>query len=111
MAPESPRPLYIPCSGSPLEYYEVGRQIGEGAYAVVKEATEKATGRRVAVKVYDKRRLKGANRERAVEREIRLLQRIRDPHIVEFCSAYNTATHVLLWLICRFTLSWSMSLE
>jgi len=37
-----------------LDDYSIGKQLGQGAYAVVKLAVHKPTGRYVAVKVYEK---------------------------------------------------------
>ena len=44
-------------SGSSLEDYSLGKDIGKGAYAIVKEAVHKTTGIRVAIKFYDKTKL------------------------------------------------------
>ena len=50
-----------------------GRQIGEGAYAVVRVATSREDGKKYAIKVYDKTKLNDINRQRSVRREVVLL--------------------------------------
>jgi len=40
-----------------ISEYKFGRQIGQGAYAVVKECYHKITGKTLAIKVYDKYKL------------------------------------------------------
>jgi serine/threonine protein kinase len=42
--------------------YMFGRQIGEGAYAVVRVATSRENNRKYAIKVYDKTKLSDINR-------------------------------------------------
>lgn len=37
--------------------YQIGKQIGHGAYAVVKEGTHRPTGEKVAMKIYDRFKL------------------------------------------------------
>ena len=48
--------------------YTVGRVVGEGAYASVRVATSKASGRKVAIKVYEKGKLKEQQRKKSVRR-------------------------------------------
>lgn len=38
--------------------YKLGKMLGQGAYAIVREATHIQTGCKVAVKIYDKYKLK-----------------------------------------------------
>lgn len=38
--------------------YKLGKMLGQGAYAIVREAVHIQTGCRVAVKIYDKYKLK-----------------------------------------------------
>jgi len=48
--------LDTPTSEAHRARYTLGRQIGSGNYAVVKEALDRKTGQRVAIKIMDKRR-------------------------------------------------------
>lgn len=94
--------------------YIIGRQVGEGAYAAVKEGTQRSTGERVAVKIYDMKRLRGGsiNKERAVEREIKLLKKMSHKNVVGFHASFRTLTHVPAisqHASHRSTWSWSTS--
>jgi serine/threonine protein kinase len=48
--------------------YTVGRIVGEGAYASVRVATYKPTGKKVAIKVYEKIKLREPQRKKSVRR-------------------------------------------
>lgn len=54
--------------------YQLGALLGQGNYAQVKQATHKATGMQVAIKIYDKFKLSAnAQIKKSVQREIKLL--------------------------------------
>jgi serine/threonine protein kinase len=42
---------------SDISDYQLGKQIGSGAYAVVKEAIHRPTNEKVAIKIYDRFKL------------------------------------------------------
>ncbi len=48
--------------------YTVGRVVGEGAYASVRVATHKPQGKKVAIKVYEKAKLREPQRRKSVRR-------------------------------------------
>jgi serine/threonine protein kinase len=76
--------------------YAFGRQIGEGAYAVVRIATSREDNKKYAIKVYDKTKLSDINRQRSVRREVVLLQKMNHEHIVKLVEAFETDSHVYL---------------
>lgn len=51
----------------------MGKQIGQGAYATVRIALHKPTNQKVAIKIYEKTRIKEPQRKKSVRREIKLL--------------------------------------
>lgn len=55
------------------------KQIGQGAYAVVKEAIHKPTGEKVAIKVYDRFKLMDIQRKKSALREIKILSKLSHP--------------------------------
>ncbi len=61
---------------SDINAYHFGRQIGQGAYAIVKEGTHKPSGERVAIKQYDRSKLTDPQRKKQALREIRILSRL-----------------------------------
>ena len=48
--------------------YTVGKIVGEGAYASVRVATHKGMGKKVAIKVYQKIKLREQQRKKSVRR-------------------------------------------
>ena len=54
--------------------YRMGKLLGQGAYAMVREAVHIETGFMVAMKIYDKYKLhQNQNIKKSVQREIRVL--------------------------------------
>ena len=76
--------------------YFLGRQIGAGAYAVVKESTHKPSGERVAIKQYDRSKLMDPQRRKQAIREIRILTRLKHPNIVRLFEAIDSDRFVYL---------------
>eukprot|EP00359_Climacostomum_virens_P006196 CAMPEP_0204915052 /NCGR_PEP_ID=MMETSP1397-20131031/13043_1 /ASSEMBLY_ACC=CAM_ASM_000891 /TAXON_ID=49980 /ORGANISM="Climacostomum Climacostomum virens, Strain Stock W-24" /LENGTH=407 /DNA_ID=CAMNT_0052086909 /DNA_START=202 /DNA_END=1422 /DNA_ORIENTATION=- len=81
-----------------IEDYSVGKAIGQGAYATVYFATHNSTNKRVAVKTFDKARLQEASRKKGVLREIRLLNKLKHPHIVKLIDSFETPQQMHLIL-------------
>ena len=79
-----------------LECIIVGRQIGEGAYATVRLAFHKTLGKKVALKVYKKKKLLEPQRQKSVYREIKLLEKMNHVNIVKLYDAFDTDRHVIL---------------
>jgi len=73
-----------------------GKKIGEGAYAIVKEATSREDNSKYAVKIYDKSKLSDPNRQSSVRREVVLLKNMKHANIVKLIEAFETDTHVYL---------------
>jgi serine/threonine protein kinase len=81
-------------SGSTLEDYVIGKQIGQGAYATVVFGVHKESNRKVAIKVYDKYKLLDPQRRKSVRCEIRLMERLKHPNIVMYHDALDTAKQI-----------------
>ncbi|XP_044540759.1 serine/threonine-protein kinase DCLK3, partial [Gracilinanus agilis] len=77
-------------------HYELGKVIGDGNFAVVKECRHVATRRDYAVKIIDKAKLKG--KEDIVDSEIAIIQRLCHPNIVQLHEVYETASEIFLIL-------------
>mmetsp|Transcript_6928 Transcript_6928/g.12408 ORF Transcript_6928/g.12408 Transcript_6928/m.12408 type:complete len:397 (-) Transcript_6928:99-1289(-) len=63
-------------------FYEVGRQIGSGAYGKVYEGRRRETGERVAIKSIEKSRA-SAKELRYIQRESDILTRVDHPNVVK----------------------------
>merc|ERR1719183_2791613 len=83
-------------SGSSIEDYAIGKQIGQGAYATVAFGLHKETNRKVAVKTYEKYKLLDPQRRKSVRCEIRLMERMKHPNIVMFIDALDTAKQIYI---------------
>lgn len=57
-----------------VQEYKFGKLLGQGGFAIVREAVHIETGHKVAVKIYDKYKLnKNTQMKRGVLREIQIL--------------------------------------
>eukprot|EP01022_Parablepharisma_sp_SALTPOND_P012347 TRINITY_DN1583_c0_g1_i1.p1 TRINITY_DN1583_c0_g1~~TRINITY_DN1583_c0_g1_i1.p1 ORF type:complete len:573 (+),score=46.97 TRINITY_DN1583_c0_g1_i1:2652-4370(+) len=94
LVPKKP-PLISGKSGD-LSVYVIGRTIGQGAYASVRLAYHKSLCKKVALKVYEKKKLVEPQRQKSVYREIRLLEKMNHVNVVKLYDAFDTENHVLL---------------
>ena len=76
--------------------YRFGKVLGQGAYAIVKEAQHKETGYHVAVKVYDKYKLIDDQRKRSVIKEIKLMRKLHHDNVVHLYDAIDTQRQLYL---------------
>ncbi|KAK9471612.1 kinase-like domain-containing protein [Dipodascopsis tothii] len=76
--------------------YKTGRTLGQGSYAVVKEAVHIETGRKYAAKIINKRLMSG--RERMVRNEVQVLKRVSQGHanILTMVDYFETANNLYL---------------
>ncbi len=74
--------------------YIVGKVVGEGAYASVRVATFRPLSKKVAIKVYEKAKLREPQRKKSVRREIRILQMLDHPNIVKILDVVETNNHL-----------------
>lgn len=87
-----------------MDAYQKGPIIGEGTYGSVICATHKASGRCVAIK---KVRM-ASNREgvnMSVLRELKALQALQGPHVVELLDVFTTKSSLVLvfeYMDCRW---------
>ncbi|KAJ1114221.1 hypothetical protein NDU88_002460 [Pleurodeles waltl] len=62
------------------ERYKVGRTIGDGNFAIVKECIERSTGREYALKIINKSKCRG--KEHMIQNEVSILRKVKHPNIV-----------------------------
>ncbi|OXB68254.1 hypothetical protein ASZ78_016655 [Callipepla squamata] len=84
------------CSGTStiLEKYKVGKVIGDGNFAVVKECIERSTGKEFALKIIDKAKCCG--KEHLIENEVSILRRVKHPNIIMLIEEMDTPTELYL---------------
>ena len=64
-----------------IEDYKFIKEIGKGSYASVKSAVHKPTGKKYAIKIYEKYKLMDPAKKAAVKREIQILKKIDHENI------------------------------
>lgn len=76
------------------KHYEMGRVLGDGNFAVVKECRHRETRQAYAMKIIDKSKLKG--KEDMVDSEILIIQSLSHPNIVKLHEVYETEVEIYL---------------
>ena len=56
----------------------------------------KKSGKKVALKIYEKEKMKEIQRKKSVRREIKLMERLNHPHIAKLYDAIETEDQVIL---------------
>lgn len=87
-----------------LDDYAIGKEIGKGGYAVVKESLHKPSNKKVAIKVYEKDKLHDQQRKNFVKREIQILKKVDNNYIVRLHEVIETTKHVKYLFLFRFFL-------
>ena len=77
-----------------LSRYELGRTLGDGNFAIVRQAKLKNSNSEYAMKVIDKPKLKG--KEHMVENEIEIMKDCHQPNIVKLYEEYETIDKIYL---------------
>jgi len=86
-----------------VNQYILGKLIGEGTYAKVKEAIDTKTKRRVAIKIIKKRRLRTIpNGEQNVKREIAFLQKLKHKNVVELIEVVYNEENEGLYIVMEY---------
>ncbi|EFX77430.1 hypothetical protein DAPPUDRAFT_305787 [Daphnia pulex] len=76
--------------------YEIGRIIGDGNFAVVREGIDRRTRDRYALKLIDKKRCQG--KEVVLESEVQVLGRLRHPNVVKLYDVIDANSILCLVL-------------
>ena len=79
-----------------LDDYVIGKQVGQGAYAVVRVGLHRPSNKKVAMKIYKKPKLLDPNRRKSVKREIKLMEKMRNQHIIRLYEVIDTSKYVIL---------------
>ncbi|XP_039546980.1 serine/threonine-protein kinase DCLK2 isoform X1 [Pimephales promelas] len=81
-------------ASSILDKYKIGKVIGDGNFAVVKECVERSTGKEFALKIIDKNKCRG--KEHLIENEVAVLRRVKHPNIIMLIEEVDTPTDLYL---------------
>uniref|UniRef100_A0A8C6SKJ7 non-specific serine/threonine protein kinase n=1 Tax=Neogobius melanostomus TaxID=47308 RepID=A0A8C6SKJ7_9GOBI len=82
----------VPCYIS--DRYRVGRMLGDGNFAVVRECVELSTGREYALKIINKGKCRG--KEHMIQNEVAILRRVKHPNIVLLIEEMDTYSELYL---------------
>ncbi|XP_058634211.1 serine/threonine-protein kinase DCLK2 isoform X6 [Onychostoma macrolepis] len=77
-----------------MDKYKIGKVIGDGNFAVVKECVERSTGKEFALKIIDKNKCRG--KEHLIENEVAVLRRVKHPNIIMLIEEVDTPTDLYL---------------
>ena len=75
--------------------YEVGPRLGKGSYATVHEAVDVNTGKKCAIKTYEKAKMNNKTRKTIIEREIQVLNSVDHPKMIKLHKVIQTKNHVV----------------
>ena len=77
-----------------IENYEMGKILGQGAYATVRLCLSVADKTKFAIKSYDKYKLKEPHRRKNIRKEIQIMKMLDHPNIVKMYEAIKSPKHV-----------------
>ena len=79
-----------------LNFYKYGRLLGKGAFGKVNIALHLASGRLVAIKSFNKKKLTTSREKRKIKTEIEVLSKLRNPFCTQIYDYFETDTHILI---------------
>uniref|UniRef100_A0A8C2ILZ3 non-specific serine/threonine protein kinase n=1 Tax=Cyprinus carpio TaxID=7962 RepID=A0A8C2ILZ3_CYPCA len=77
-----------------LRCYDMGRVVGDGNFAVVRECRVRGLAETFAMKIVDNAKLQG--RGHMIQNEIALLRSLEHPRLIQLFRSHHTDTHVYL---------------
>lgn len=72
-----------------LENYRIIKLIGKGAFATVSLGVHKLSGKYVAIKTIDKRRMKNSGAKMKVLQEVLIQKRMHHPSVIRYMAAHD----------------------
>jgi serine/threonine protein kinase len=90
----------VPSSTAVMDMYMVGKVVGVGSYGKVRAAWHRLTGSKVAIKTYDKSKLKDPAHWKRVSSEIRIMEQVSHPRIARLYEAVETPKRMHLIMEC-----------
>ena len=86
-------------NGGKIDDYLIGKEIGKGSYAIVKQAIHKLSGHKYAIKIYEKSKLSDPARKSTVKREIQILKKLNNPHTIKMYDVIETTKYVRIIIL------------
>ncbi|KAH9599074.1 Protein kinase domain [Trypanosoma melophagium] len=79
-----------------IDNYLVGETIGKGSFGKVKKGIHLPTGETVAIKILNRVKLKNANMDKRIFREVKILKLFSHPNICRLYDVISTPTDIYL---------------
>ncbi|GJD06934.1 SNF1-related protein kinase catalytic subunit alpha KIN10 [Galdieria sulphuraria] len=79
-----------------IGHYKLGKTLGVGSFGKVKLAEHEKTGKKVAVKILNKQKVKSLGMDEKVRREIKILKLFQHPHIVRLYEVIDTPSDIFV---------------
>lgn len=76
------------------DVYDMGKKIGDGNFADVRQCVDKITKKEFALKIVDKAKVRG--KEQMIRDEIDIMRRCKHPNIVRMYEDYDSPRHMYL---------------
>lgn len=76
--------------------YRLGKTLGVGSFGKVKLAEHEQTGKKVAVKILNRHKIRMQQMEEKLKREIKILKMCMHPHIIRLYEVIETPTDVFV---------------
>lgn len=74
--------------------YRLGKTLGVGSFSKVKLAEHEPTGKKVAVKILNRQKIRAQQMEEKLKREIKILKMCMHPHIIRLYEVIETSTDI-----------------
>ena len=81
-----------------LEFYDLKRMLGEGSYAKVHLGVSALCGKKVAIKLYEKAKIKTRSSSERIFTEIGILRRMNHRNIVNFIEIFQNPKYIFIVL-------------
>ncbi len=85
-----------PKDRSSTDFYSFGKVVGVGSFAKVRVARHKLTGQHVAIKTYEKAKIKDPNQWRRIQQEIKLMERLDHPLVIRLFETVESSRRIHL---------------
>ena len=85
-----------PKDRSTTDFYSFGKVVGTGSFAKVRVARHKLTGQLVAIKTYEKAKIKDSNQLKRIQSEIKVMEKMDHPLVSRFFETIESARRIHL---------------
>eukprot|EP01041_Mallomonas_annulata_P009083 gene9083-18820_t len=98
LVPTRLTPGIVPSTVGAMDMYMVGKVVGVGSYGKVRAAWHRLTANKVAIKTYDKVKVKDPAHWKRVQSEIKIMEQVSHPRIARMYEAVETSKrmHIIM---------------